>query len=330
MTGSVRGKIGMVLCRIVVPAWVLTGAVFKLLETSPRLLPGKTILAPADSLGINLYWLLATLIAAEFLAIAVMVLVARLARAMAIFVLSVFCLILIGEWAQGNITSCGCFGSNSPPPWAILIIDGGLLFGVLFLKPPAASAKGLARWPIPAAVVLMLIGFATSFAVVIPAGRAPDQANGSEPTDNSDPRVNPDPKALPGYWFANDLDAWIGKPWREIELFRFMRRWPSNMDSGTRYVVFYRRTCEHCQEMFENDLTDPLLAAKVTAIEVPEEKDLLRPDHAWFMPETDCELMELPLGCDWIIQTPLSLRIENGIVTCATEGDHTQCMELDE
>ncbi|MEE9265914.1 MAG: MauE/DoxX family redox-associated membrane protein [Gammaproteobacteria bacterium] len=309
---------------------MLTGAMFKLLETSPRLLPSKTILAPADDLGINLYWLLATLIAAEFLAIAVMVLVARLARAMAIFVLSVFCLILIGEMAQGNITSCGCFGSNSPPPWAILMIDGGLLVGVLFLKPLAKSTVHPARWPVPAAIVLMLIGFATSFAVVIPAGRAPDQIDVPQPPPDDNAGVNPDTKALPGYWFANDLDAWIGQPWREIELFAFMPRWPSKMDSGTRYVVFYRRTCEHCQEMFENDLTDPLLGAKVTAIEVPEEKNLLRPDHAWFMPKTDCELMELPLGCDWIIQTPLALRIENGIVTCATEGDHKQCLELDE
>ncbi len=232
--------------------------------------------------------------------------------------------------AQGNIKSSGCFGSNSPPPWAILIIDGGLLFGVLFLKPPPKSAVQPTRWPVPAAFALTLIGFATSFAVVIPAGRAPDQTNGPEQTNNGDPQVNPDPKALPGYWFANDLDARIDQPWREIELFTFMPRWPSKMDSGTRYVVFYRRTCEHCQEMFENDLTDPALAAKVTAIEVPEEKNLLRPDHAWFMPETDCELMDLPLGCDWIIQTPWALRIENGIVTCATEGDHQQCMELDE
>ena len=330
MAGSVRGKVGAVLCRGIVPAWVMSGAVFKLLETSPRLLPSETILRPADSLGINLYWLLATLIAAEFVAVAVMVLVARFARAMAIFVLSVFCLILIGEMVQGNIASCGCFGSNSPPPWAVLIADGGLLLGVIFFKPPAKSAVHSARWPLPATVVLILIGFAASFGVVIPAGRAPDPVNGTLNTNPTDPRKNPNPKALPGYWFASDLEAWIGRPWREIELFQFMPRWPSNMDSGIRYVVFYRRTCDHCQEMFENDLTDPALAAQVTAIEVPEEKDLLRPDHAWFMPETDCEQMELPLGCDWIIQTPLAIRIENGIVTCAVEGDHKQCMELDD
>ena len=330
MVDSVRGKVGTVLCRIVVPVWVMSGAIFKLLETSPRLLPSKTILAPADSLGINLYWLLATLIAAEFAAIAVMVLVGRFARAMAIFVLGVFCLILMGEMVQGNVTSCGCFGSNSPPPWAVLIADGGLLLGVVFLKPLAKSAGARARWPVPVAVVLILIGFAASFAVVIPAGRAPDHVNGSQNPVAGDPRNNPNPKALPGYWFANDLDAWIGKPWREIELFEFMPRWPSNMDSGTHYVVFYRRTCDHCQEMFEYDLTDPALAVNVTAIEVPEEKDLLRPDHAWFMPETECELMELPLGCDWIIQTPLTIRIEDGKITCAVEGDHRQCMELDD
>ena len=39
--------------------------------------------------------------------------------------------------------------------------------------------------------------------------------------------------------------------------------------------------------------------------------------------------MEFPLGYDWVLSPPATLRIENGIVTCGTEGDHTQCMELD-
>ena len=126
-----QAKLGQILSRVVVPGWVLTGALFKLYESSPKLLPKETILKVANDLGIDLNVLLAVLIGLEFFAVAVMLCLARLARPMAIFLLSVFCLILLGEMALGNLTNCGCLGANSPPPWVILLIDGGLLFGVL-------------------------------------------------------------------------------------------------------------------------------------------------------------------------------------------------------
>ncbi len=142
MSGPLGPKIGLILTRAVVPGWVVTGAVFKLVENSPRTLPRETILNVADQFHVNLYYLLATLIGLEFLAVAVMVCLSRLARPMAIFMLSAFCLILIGELTFGNFSSCGCLGTYSPPPWVMLIIDGAPRLHLQRLEYPHRGPNG--------------------------------------------------------------------------------------------------------------------------------------------------------------------------------------------
>ena len=321
-----QAKLGQILSRVLVPGWVLTGALFKLHEASPRLLPKETILKGADTVGIDLYLLLAILIGLEFFAVAVMLCISRLARPMAIFILSVFCLILIGEMALGNLTSCGCLGGNSPPPWMMLLIDGALLFGVVIFDPSRLIPSRPPRWPIVPALVVTIGGFALSFLSVLPAGRVvPPPVPGPVNGTTSGTGVAP----LKSYWFSSDVSVWVGKPWTEVDLFSFMDPKPSGMDSGKRYIVFYNRTCDHCEEMFREDLTDPQLAAMVTAIEVPDSKQNLRSPNAWVMPMNNAELLALPVGCDWIMTTPLALRIVDGVVQCATEGDHRECMELE-
>jgi hypothetical protein len=341
MSSPLSAKIGWTLTRLVVPLWVLTGAFFKLAHTSPRTLPKETILDVADQVGLNLYYLLAALIGLEIVAAVVMLTLSRLARPMAILMLGLFCLILIGELMQGNLATCGCFGEIPVPPWVMLVIDGALLLGVLLFDPAPLLPTTPARWPVGAALVLVIAGFAGSFARVIPAGRAmvpnpddgttindPDPGGGNTPAPPDDPTVNPSPTPLPGYWFTSDTDAWVGKPWREIELFTFMPKWPRDLDSGRRFVVFYGRTCEHCEDMFREDLALPALGSIVSAVEVPYSKTALRGPNAWPMPQTPCEHLKLPLGCDWIITTPLVVAVENGIVTCVQEGDHTECMGI--
>jgi hypothetical protein len=329
-------QIGWALCRVVVPMWVAGGAVFKLFELSPRTLPKETILNVANQWGLNLYYVLATLIAAELLAVVVMLMVSRLARPMAMFVLSVFCLILVGELVQGNLSSCGCFGDIPIPPWAVLIVDGLLLFGVVLFDPTPVMPASPARWPAFGAVVLVAAGATATYWRVIPASQ-PTEIPGNNPPlprqipnpNPADPRINTSPAPLPGYWFSSDVSIWEGKPWREVELFSFMPKWPQGLDSGKRYVVFYGRTCDHCDDMFHADLTDAALGSMTTAVEVPESKDQLRGSNPWPMPETMVEHLKLPLGCDWIFTTPLTLTIEDGIVTCAEEGGHERCMGLE-
>jgi len=197
-------RIGWVLSRVVVPMWVAAGAVVKLIELSPRTLPKETILNVADQWGLNLYYVLATLIAAELLAVVVMLMVSRLARPMALFTLSLFCLILIGELVQGNLANCGCFGDIPVPPWAMLIVDGLLLLGVAVFDPTPVMPATPSRWPALGAVVLVAAGTTAIFWRVIPAGQAPDPVDPlPQPVPNpgpADPTINPDPAPLPGYW----------------------------------------------------------------------------------------------------------------------------------
>jgi hypothetical protein len=138
---------------------------------------------------------------------------------------------------------------------------------------------------------------------------------------------------IPSYWFETDVEKnWPGKRWDDesINLFVHLDPAPTGLDSGTRYVVFYNRTCDHCEQMFIEDLaTNPPLAAQVTAVEVPDSKDLLTSPDGWEMPETDCELLALPLGCNWIMTTPLTVHLQDGVIQCAQEGDHKGCMGLE-
>lgn len=324
-------KIGQVLSRVFVPAWVLTGALFKLMEATPSNLPGKTILPLAAKMNLDLNWTLAVLIGLEFLAIAVMLCLARLARPMAIFILSVFCLVLIGEMVQGNVTSCGCLGNVKIPPWAILAVDGSLLLGVVLFDPSPLIKAGPVGMPAVLVAVLVAGGFALSYWQIIhPLQTGTTNINGNNNGNGGPSGVGPNVSAVPPYWFANDVEDWVGKHWTEVELFSFMPTRPAGLDAAKRYVVFYSRTCDHCEDMFREDLNGSPITSIVTAIEVPDSPTVLTSENGWWPgPPLECELLSLPLGCDWIITTPLTLRIVDGIVQCVTEGEHRECMELE-
>jgi hypothetical protein len=348
-SGPIAQLLGFILCRLLVPLWVLTGALFKLTEHTPRLLPQNILYVFVKTMGMDSYALLAMLIALELLAVGVMLFVGRIARVMAILMLGAFVAILISEIAAGH-TSCGCFGSRSPNIWLMLGIDASLLLGsVLFVPGAPAPDTRRAVWPIPAAAAFAVLGAIASLAVVIPAGKAPPppSTGGGESRGGgggaltpvsvdhcavaAGTTTNPGPRPLPGSWLTpSDVGQWVGKRWCELDIFQFMERWPSGLDGPRRYVVFYSRTCDHCEEMFAFDLaTDDALAALVAAVEVPASKTERIDGGAWEMPPTRCELLELPLGCDYILTTPLVLRIEKGVIACAQEGGHAECMELE-
>lgn len=324
---TLRQRMGFILVRIVVPTWILVGAMFKLLEANPGLLP-RNIIAAADGVGMNLDWLLALLITAEISIASGIMLLARRARPLAIAMLSVFCLVLIGEIIVGN-GNCGCLGARSPSPWVMLMIDGTMLAGVLLCQDASPRAAGGSTLNIAAALSVLLAS-GLSFTILRPDMHAPPVHGHAVPGAPGDPSDSRDSMPLPSYWYAADLSSWIGMPVQDIDLFQFMAHALPDSSEGTRYVVFYQRTCDHCEAMFYDDLVgNDALAQYVTAVEIPAEKDVLTAAGAWPMPETACELLALPLGCNWIIEAPLAVRIENGIVQCATEGDHAVCLGLE-
>jgi hypothetical protein len=168
-------------------------------------------------------------------------------------------------------------------------------------------------------MVLAAIGLGASFAV-------PDKPPIPQPPqtqpDVFDPQVNPTPLPLPNSWYTPaSLDVWIGKSWRDIDLFQLMPRWPKDLDHGKHYVVLYKRDCEHCEDMVYNHLLAPL-DAPVAMVQIPYSPTELMPPEPWPIPSTlPCEMLTLPLGCNWLITPPLALTIVNGQITCAVEAE---------
>ena len=109
MRETVGARVAIVLARVVVPVWLLTGALLKLADGSPRHLPVALIqwLGP---LGIDLGFVLKFSIVVELTVVGAMWLLPRLARPVGIAMLASFLPVLIGDVAMGA-SSCGCFGA---------------------------------------------------------------------------------------------------------------------------------------------------------------------------------------------------------------------------
>jgi hypothetical protein len=185
LPGIGRPWVGTILCRFVVPAWLLTGAAFKLSDLNPNLLPppvrdvvnamgGAVGADPAKWLVLNMQ----LMVAVELALVAIMVLVPKFARITAIAILSLFCVILVAElvekvqsaaFAREGIASllkpCGCFGAWSPPTIVTFMIDLALLIGCLVCAqgprartlpgPTIANAAALASLVVAPVVVFM-------------------------------------------------------------------------------------------------------------------------------------------------------------------------------
>ena len=330
------GVIGILLMRVIVPLWVLAGAIFKLAERVPGNLPQQMVNYFKQQ-HIDLGLALRTLIGLEFLAVIVMVLMPRLiSRLMAIFMTASFCAILINEIAAGS-KDCGCFGSASMNPWVMLAIDGALLIALLLFRPGAGAPsqpRPARLMPRPAilAAAIGLIGTSFGVTFALPEKELETAPTNGETLNTTDTHVPLDsgssldpapaqsawtPRKL-GAWHSPRPDEWIDKSWREISLLQFMKDEPQGLDEGRMYLVFYRKSCEHCHELFQTHFMGKL-AISTIAIAIPPDNN--GPEGSVHpMPCTDCTQWSLPGGPQWMITAPLIVALEDGKVVCAAEG----------
>ena len=331
---SAAGTIGLLLVRIVVPLWVLAGALFKIVERSPKLLP-KNFIQQMEGIGLDLYVVLAVLIAVEFVAVAIMLLIPKLARAAAVFMLVAFCLVLLNELRAGNIESCGCLGAASPPPWLMLIIDCILLMGVVFFKPrPLALTSERRGWIIATGCMLITSGLAFGLVlseagpggvVTIESASNDDTTATDDPSDTTAQSSTPKTTTLPSYYVLDTTD-WVGQRIEDIDLVQYIPDLPESINEGRQYMVFFSRTCDHCQMLLEMYFGFGV-PAPTTLVAIPESKSGFATEGLLDNPCTDCTLVELPVGTDWLMTPPVVLAIEDGVVQCAKEGEDSEMPE---
>lgn len=362
-TNTSLGIFGLVLIRIVVPVWILAGALFKFASRDPALLP-KQFRALLHGIGLDLKISLAILLGIEIAAVAVMLFVPRLARLMAVVMLFAFIVVLVNEMIAGNIGSCGCLGSFSPPPWIMLAIDVLLLILVVGIRPADLTGQASIRLGMAQASIVFIVAAAIAFAWVLdkptvvastlpttsnavenaptidPATPDNPQMFGTSPsssddaqltTESSTPSMRADATAMPTKdWYELDTTGWVGKNINDIDLVQYTRGLPSNLDEGDQYLIYYSRTCDHCQMLLEFQFG---FGAPVptTLVAVPETAEGFTADDLLDNPCLDCQMAELPTGVNWLMTPPLVMALRDGEVICvkeAEEADIPECLSF--
>ena len=190
------------MCRAIVPAWLFTGALVKLLDGTPALLPkpvrgAYTWMANLVGMGaeadLTRFFDIALrgTISMEFTLAAAMILLPKFSRALAALVLMLFVGILTSVVISGD-ASCGCFGSKGPPPIVVLIIDATMLACVLFFKPRLSFTQTKTIGALAGAWVA-----ASAFAVAITFGMPAKMVVQAQPIESAPLVTTTVPVVLP-------------------------------------------------------------------------------------------------------------------------------------
>ena len=180
------------MCRAIVPAWLFTGALVKLLDGTPALLPKPVrgaytwmanLVGMGDEADLTRFFDIALrgTISMEFTLAAAMILLPKFSRALAALVLMLFVGILTSVVISGD-ASCGCFGSKGPPPIVVLIIDATMLACVLLFKPRLPTTQVKRTGALAGAWVAV-----SAFAVAITFGLPAKMMVQAQPIENAPP-----------------------------------------------------------------------------------------------------------------------------------------------
>lgn len=135
------------------------------------------------------------------------------------------------------------------------------------------------------------------------------------------------PVPVEGYYLP-EYSSWIGQSFRGLEIANWLIGLPEDLDQGQQYVLFYRVDCEHCHELMDIYFSDEL-PLPTTAVAIPERTGFPEVGAMPFVCGA-CRLAELPSGVDWFMQTPVLVRLFDGIVECAAEmtADDPTCLDV--
>lgn len=351
-------RLGFVITRLAVPAWITAGAFTKLAENDPRNLPKPIfdlVLSLDGTFGLQgVAWMdfaLRAICGTEFIIAGMILCMPRIARPLATAVLALFCLILlwlIGTgWAKDGFDavlkgSCGCFGKSGMNPLYMLLIDGALLAGVRLTNRACGSSTcswtaGSGRAGLAAAV-----GIAVAFGMPARTVQLEDPAATTPTTPPVTPPATPSvtppviPPSVPASawparpsqvqpYYLPDFATWVGKPLAsQPEMALLDAPPPATISSGTWIVMLYRADCEHCHEVLEAHFVGALKRPALL-IGIPDHD----PANEQPMPCTECTIRTFLKGPNYVVQTPVVMRIKDGTVE-AVCTDHEDAASLAE
>jgi hypothetical protein len=198
--------------------------------------------------------------------------------------------------------SCGCFGPLSVSPWVTAGLDALVLAALAWAKPETkANATGR-----PWAAFALLSGASIAFTVALIFLASPAQLNANGNVEGNAATV------------ALRPEEWIGQPCPLIPQMDI----GSRLQRGEWVVLLHRAGCDVCREMMPRYLARVADSRKRSAgpgwalIEVPGEGESAA--ESWVAPGLlSGRLSETRR---WVVQTPIILRLEDGVVTQVTHS----------
>ena len=281
-------------------AWILTGALFKLLLGTPADLP-----EPVKDVGLPLGTTYRLAISIELVLATLAFFKPRWAWLPLLGALVVFDLVLTHEIERGE-SSCKCFGGNlSVPPMLMLAIDSALFLGLVLTRPwSTVRARGA-----PAVLVVTLAALGVALPWVYDRETSAEEDGG----------VVIDEEPVRGGYAVLDVESWVGKDLGDTELGRRMDSVYS-MPPDALWVL-YRWTCEHCAKHLR-ELADTELGQRYLVLcRLKESVDSDANRQLDRMPEGDFVFhCELPDTVEYVVTTPAELEVEAFVVKRAAEG----------
>jgi glutaredoxin len=123
------------------------------------------------------------------------------------------------------------------------------------------------------------------------------------------------PAKLAPFYIAEFADA-VGKPLSANSLSPLIAGGvPADFQTGRWIVIFYREDCDHCHELLSTYFTGKL-PVRTLAVAIPDAD----PNSILDNPCEECVKVSLVKGPNYVIQTPVLLAIQDGVVECLIEN----------
>jgi hypothetical protein len=211
---------------------------------------------------------------------------------------------MAGHKACQGAASCGCFGKLQVNPWHTVVLDLGIVVGLILCRPRTVAARPIVR----RAVRLIVVAVA---AIAIGGAAAVKMATYQPGKLQADNQIVGD-----GHYVLLEPATWVGQP---LGLSRYIDVGPQLMD-GKWMVVFYHHDCPYCREVLQklDGLAVRLAAdregAGLAAVEMPPYGEL----QAGLLKEVTLS-GRLASDRHWLMESPTVLWLEKGKVTRVQE-----------
>lgn len=122
-------------------------------------------------------------------------------------------------------------------------------------------------------------------------------------------------------------ESWIGRPLADTEIGRFVPDVVELLKSGPGTLVLYNPRCGSCHDLFNVHFSSGVDRTTVAVLIPPSPQErVIESEYPDEVVCEGCEFASLPTGPLWLVQPPIVLGIEDGVVQCIATDDPTPCL----